>query len=575
MTSESKNGQRSRWPLMRIDEITEPDAPVVYGILQAGPNLLDGVPYVRPTEMQDDKILIEKVLRTSKEIAQRYSRASLRTDDIILSIVGTIGKVALVPSELDGGNINQSAVRIRPRRDIILPEFLAWVLRSPFASKQYAASMFGSAVMRLNVAHVRALRIPVPSIAIQRRILSMIENRLTRLAAGISLISRVETSLDRYRASIYKTACEGNLVETEFSLATREGRDFVTLERLLEKIPRPSRPNRWKMRSRDIIQGHAALAVGNPKTHLPAGWLWVALADIAKMESGHTPSRSNPSWWNGDIPWLGLVDARAHDGGMINETTQHTNSDGLANSAARLLPAGTVCVSRTAAVGYVVELGKPMATSQDFVNWVPTDAVSSAWLKVVFSAGKEALRRFGKGSIHTTVYFPELLSLHIALPPMLEQKRISSEIERRVTVINRLQSALSGNRARAMRLREAILAAALSGGREESFNVSYDEEVNVDMQDERRNERGLTMPARNRQRQKKVRPILDVLRDHPAGLSVEDLFAETGYFAAGDPDSFYQELSRDRAHIEEVRSEQSRLWPVEVSVRIKLRAGQQ
>jgi type I restriction enzyme, S subunit len=342
------------WPLMRIDEITEPDAPAVYGILQAGPHLPDGIPYVRPAEIQNDKINVEKVLRTSPEIARRYRRSALKTHDVILSIVGTIGKVALVPSELEGGNINQSAVRIRPRSDIILPEFLAWVLRSPLALRQYAVSIFGSAVMRLNVAHVRALKIPVPPIKVQRQIVSQIENQLTRLAAATNLLRRVQASLDRYRASIFRAACEGKLVVTEASLAEYEGRDFVDARATFETISRPPLPNRWTTRSRAVIQGHAALAVGNPQTPLPPGWIWVALTDIAEMHTGHTPSRSNPSWWNGEIPWLGLADASRHDGRVINDTTQHTNPDGLANSAARLLPAGTICVSRTASVGYVI-----------------------------------------------------------------------------------------------------------------------------------------------------------------------------------------------------------------------------
>jgi hypothetical protein len=70
------------WPLMRIDEITEPDAPAVYGILQAGPHLPDGIPYVRPAEIQNDKINVEKVLRTSPEIARRYRRSALKTHDV-------------------------------------------------------------------------------------------------------------------------------------------------------------------------------------------------------------------------------------------------------------------------------------------------------------------------------------------------------------------------------------------------------------------------------------------------------------------------------------------------------------
>src|SRR5262249_31397156 len=156
---------------------------------------------------------------------------------------------------------------------------------------------------------------------------------------------------------------------------------------------------------------------------------WTPLVDVARMESGHTPSRNHPEWWGGDVPWIGIADARNHTGKTIHDTIQHTNAEGLANSAARLLPQGTVCVSRTASVGYVVVMGKEMSTSQDFVNWTPTKAVTSDWLRLVFSADKEALLRFGKGTVHKTIYFPEWLSIYIAVPPLAEQKKIVEELE--------------------------------------------------------------------------------------------------------------------------------------------------
>jgi type I restriction enzyme S subunit len=112
----------------------------------------------------------------------------------------------------------------------------------------------------------------------------------------------------------------------------------------------------------DVIPGVAALSVGLPSQPAPPGWRWVRLTDVARLESGHTPSRKHPEYWNGDVPWLTLPDARAHHGKIITQTSQTISQAGLANSAARLLPADTVCLSRTASVGNVTRLGRPMAT---------------------------------------------------------------------------------------------------------------------------------------------------------------------------------------------------------------------
>lgn len=106
-----------------------------------------------------------------------------------------------------------------------------------------------------------------------------------------------------------------------------------------------------------LIRGRAGLAVNKPAEPVPPGWLWVPVNSVARQETGHTPSRSHPEWWGGDIPWIGIRDARLHHGGVIYDTLQTTNPLGLANSSARLLPKGTVCLSRTASVGYVTIMG--------------------------------------------------------------------------------------------------------------------------------------------------------------------------------------------------------------------------
>jgi type I restriction enzyme S subunit len=110
-----------------------------------------------------------------------------------------------------------------------------------------------------------------------------------------------------------------------------------------------------------------ALAVGMPSTPAPEGRRWSPLTALARLESGHTPSRNHPEYWGGTTPWIGIQDAKANHGGRIEDTEQQTNELGIANSSARVLPENTVCLSRTASVGYVVVMGRPMATSQDFV----------------------------------------------------------------------------------------------------------------------------------------------------------------------------------------------------------------
>ena len=173
-----------------------------------------------------------------------------------------------------------------------------------------------------------------------------------------------------------------------------------------------------------VIPGRYSLSVGMPPTKPPEGWDWVPLSKIARLESGHTPSRKRPEYWGGDVPWIGIRDATGNHGTTIFDTQQHTNDLGIRNSSARVLPANTVCLSRTASVGYVVVMGRPMATSQDFVNWVCFDAIDYRFLKYILLSEHESMLRFASGTTHQTIYFPEAKAFHVCIPALESQKNI-------------------------------------------------------------------------------------------------------------------------------------------------------
>ena len=174
-----------------------------------------------------------------------------------------------------------------------------------------------------------------------------------------------------------------------------------------------------------VIEGDFALSVGASRRPAPDGWRWTPLTSVARLESGHTPSRKHPEYWEGDIPWIGIRDATGNHGRTLEDTEQHTNPLGISKSAARILPTNTVCLSRTASVGYVVVMGRPMATSQDFANWVCGPNLDHRFLKYVLLADRESMSRFSYGSTHQTIYYPELKAFHACLPPLHEQRAIA------------------------------------------------------------------------------------------------------------------------------------------------------
>jgi type I restriction enzyme S subunit len=198
-----------------------------------------------------------------------------------------------------------------------------------------------------------------------------------------------------------------------------------------------------------MIPGRYALSVGKPSSAAPDGWVWTRLTDVARLETGHTPARKKAEYWGGDVPWIGIRDATSNHGRVLMETEQYTNELGIANSSARVLPALTVCLSRTASVGYVVVMGRPMATSQDFVNWVCSDKLDWRFLKYVLVAERDSYRRFAHGTTHQTIYFPEVKAFHVCLPPRAEQCRIAG-------VLSALDDKIEHNRVLSTRLAEVL-----------------------------------------------------------------------------------------------------------------------
>ena len=158
---------------------------------------------------------------------------------------------------------------------------------------------------------------------------------------------------------------------------------------------------------------------------IPESWDIVPICDVAQLESGHTPSRGNEDYWGGEIQWLSLHNTKRLEAHVVSETSLSITPLGIANSSARLLPKGTVALSRTASVGKCVILGAEMATSQDFACYVCGDRLDNKFVLHMFRYMQHVWSALSGGSTHQTVYMPAFEKLQIVLPPVSEQIRIA------------------------------------------------------------------------------------------------------------------------------------------------------
>jgi type I restriction enzyme S subunit len=202
---------------------------------------------------------------------------------------------------------------------------------------------------------------------------------------------------------------------------------------------------------------------------VPAHWTVIPLRLAARIESGHTPSRSHNEYWiEKDCVhhWFTLGDVwQIRDGKAeyVYETQEKVSQAGLDNSAARMLPANTVILSRTASVGFSGILGVPMATTQDFVNWVCGPKIVPEFLLFVFRAMSKEFERLKYGSTHNTIYMPDIFSFRAPLPSLIEQGEIVSNVRESLRRLDASFDDLFRSKELLQERRSALISAAVTG----------------------------------------------------------------------------------------------------------------
>jgi type I restriction enzyme S subunit len=190
----------SRLPVVRLGDLIDTARPITYGILMPGPHCPGGVKYVRVVDLKERGVDLTGVRQTTHAIATAYQRSTLRPGDLLLSIRGHVGRLAVVPRELEGANITQDTARLAVVA--ASPSYVLECLRTPGMQRWMARHTKGVAVRGINLGDVKRIPIPVPSLHCQASFahrLARIEK--IRVAARESLfqIEALFTSI-QYRA---------------------------------------------------------------------------------------------------------------------------------------------------------------------------------------------------------------------------------------------------------------------------------------------------------------------------------------------------------------------------------------
>jgi len=173
-------------------------------------------------------------------------------------------------------------------------------------------------------------------------------------------------------------------------------------------------------------------------TNLPIGWVTKTLGEVAVWGSGGTPRAGNPLYYGGDIPWAVIGDL---NDGYVHTTEKLITEEGLANSSAKLVPAGAILIAMYGSIGKMGIANVPMATNQAIAFALPkADQVIPQYLFWFLSSQRDIFLSNGKGATQQNISQTLLKSWEMPVPPLEEQKRI---VEALGDHLSRLDEALA------------------------------------------------------------------------------------------------------------------------------------
>ncbi|MEV0232665.1 restriction endonuclease subunit S [Nonomuraea sp. NPDC050786] len=168
-------------------------------------------PYVRQQDVINGTVLVDQLAHTSTDIASKRQRTALREGDVLLCIIRNL-RVAIVAPGIDGANITQGMVRIRPGSNIV-GKYLAYYLSAPSTQQRMRDQYVGLAMPRINVRDARGLIVDLPPLDEQREIVRRVDELLKIADRALQKIDDSSTRLERAGQVVLAKAFRGELLE--------------------------------------------------------------------------------------------------------------------------------------------------------------------------------------------------------------------------------------------------------------------------------------------------------------------------------------------------------------------------
>ena len=194
---------------------------------------------------------------------------------------------------------------------------------------------------------------------------------------------------------------------------------------------------------------------------VPDNWAWTTLGNIGTWQAGGTPSRSNKSYYGGNIPWLKTGDL---NDGLITNIPEKITEDAVANSSAKINPTGSVLIAMYGAtIGKLGILTFPATTNQACCACIEYFAITQKYLFYFLLSHRDMFIAKGGGGAQPNISKEIIVNTAIPLPPLAEQERIVTEIEHWLTLIDQIEQDESDLQTVIKQTKSKILDLAIHG----------------------------------------------------------------------------------------------------------------
>ena len=354
-------------------------------------------------------------------------RSYVDDNDILFAMIGTIGNPVLVKKQRDFCIKNMALFK-----NIIEVNMKYAYYFSCLQQTNMKRNASGGVQSFVSLSFLRNYSFPLPPLAEQKRIVAKIEQLLPYIDRYEKAWSRLQEFNKRFPSDMQKSllqyAIEGKLVEQRAEEGTAEEL-FAQIQAEKQRLVAEGKLKKQKPLP-EITEEEKPFDI-------PESWKWVRLGEVGNWGSGATPSRTNPDYYGGKIPWLKTGDL---NDGYITNVPEFITELALEKTSVRLNPVGSVLIAMYGAtIGKLGILKVPMTTNQACCACIPFNGIYNIYLFYFLMAYRTRFIKMGEGGAQPNISREKIVNSILPLPPLAEQKRIVARLEKLLPLCDRLK----------------------------------------------------------------------------------------------------------------------------------------